>query len=68
MDGYELARRTRALAPGVALVAISGYGQADDHERSRAAGFAAHLTKPFSYEELMRALARVASRSLPDAA
>jgi len=58
MDGYELARRIRGLAPRVALVAISGYGQSEDRERARAAGFAAHLTKPFSYEELARTLAR----------
>jgi signal transduction histidine kinase/CheY-like chemotaxis protein len=59
MDGYELARRMRRLAPGVALVAVSGYGQAADRERARAAGFAAHLIKPFTYEELARTLARV---------
>jgi signal transduction histidine kinase/ActR/RegA family two-component response regulator len=58
MDGYELARRIRGLAPRVALVAISGYGQSEDRERARAAGFDAHLTKPFSYEELARTLAR----------
>jgi signal transduction histidine kinase/ActR/RegA family two-component response regulator len=59
MDGYELARRMQALAPGIGLVAISGYGQAEDRERGRAAGFAAHLTKPFTYEELARTLAQV---------
>jgi PAS domain S-box-containing protein len=48
MDGYEVGRRLRAL-PGLDkawLVALTGYGQVDDHERSRAAGFAAHLVKP----------------------
>jgi signal transduction histidine kinase/CheY-like chemotaxis protein len=59
MDGYELARRMRGLAPGLILVAVSGYGQAEDRERSRAAGFVAHLVKPFTYEELARTLARV---------
>jgi CheY-like chemotaxis protein len=46
--GYELGRRLHAL-PGlekVRLVALTGYGQEEDHERSRAAGFAAHLVKP----------------------
>jgi signal transduction histidine kinase/CheY-like chemotaxis protein len=48
MNGYELAEEIRRL-PGlgnVVIVAISGYGQATDHQRSRAAGFAHHLTKP----------------------
>ncbi len=48
MNGYELAEEIRRL-PGlgnVVIVAISGYGQAADHQRSRAAGFAHHLTKP----------------------
>ena len=40
MDGYELARRIRdATGPGgPVLVAVTGYGQAEDVERSRAAG------------------------------
>jgi signal transduction histidine kinase/ActR/RegA family two-component response regulator len=69
MDGYELARRARALYPRVQLVAITGYGQAEDREKARAAGFAAHLVKPFSYEELMRLLARLdQGKPLEDAA
>jgi CheY-like chemotaxis protein len=48
IDGYELGRRLRAL-PGledIQLVALTGYGQASDRERSAAAGFVAHLVKP----------------------
>lgn len=48
MDGYELARQLRAL-PQVAhsrLIAVTGYGQAQDRERSKAAGFSHHLVKP----------------------
>lgn len=48
IDGYELARRLRAM-PNLAtttLVAISGYGQPADIERSYAAGFVTHLVKP----------------------
>ena len=48
MNGYELAEEIRRL-PGlgnVVIIAISGYGQASDHHRSAAAGFAHHLTKP----------------------
>jgi CheY-like chemotaxis protein len=48
MDGYELGRRMREL-PGledIKLVALTGYGQASDRERSKTAGFHAHLVKP----------------------
>jgi len=48
MDGLELARRIRARkgANAPLLVAVTGYGQAEDVARSRAAGFAHHLVKP----------------------
>jgi signal transduction histidine kinase/ActR/RegA family two-component response regulator len=62
LDGYEVARRARALSRDTALVAITGYGQAQDRERARGAGFDAHLTKPFSYEDLMDELSRLKGR------
>jgi PAS domain S-box-containing protein len=47
MDGYELAARLRAAAPGpLRLVAVTGYGQDADQERALAAGFARHVVKP----------------------
>ncbi|MBP7149045.1 MAG: response regulator, partial [Acidobacteria bacterium] len=63
IDGCELARRLRrdpALA-GLRLVAISGYGQPRDSERSLAAGFDAHLVKPVELGRLMEILRRCAS-------
>jgi PAS domain S-box-containing protein len=64
MDGYELARRIRAQRGAEPiLVAITGYGQADDQRRSREAGFDAHLTKPVAPERLAEVLARLARRS-----
>src|SRR5213593_1027768 len=57
MDGYEVARRLRQTLGGtIHLVAVTGYGQADDIERSRAAGFDAHVTKPVAPDELLRLL------------
>jgi PAS domain S-box-containing protein len=59
MDGYELARRLRALPEVPAdmrLVAITGYGQDADRCRSREAGFAAHLVKPIALDALTAAL------------
>jgi signal transduction histidine kinase/HAMP domain-containing protein/ActR/RegA family two-component response regulator len=48
MDGYEVARRLRqpGVLPGVLLVALTGYAQAEDRRRSREAGFDEHLVKP----------------------
>ena len=49
LDGYEVGRQIRAiLGPSVRLIALTGYGQAEDRQRSRAAGFDAHLVKPVS--------------------
>jgi signal transduction histidine kinase len=57
MDGYELARRARALPGGelLKLIALTGYGQEKDRSETRGAGFDQHFTKPIPYEELLRA-------------
>jgi CheY-like chemotaxis protein len=41
------------------MVALTGFGSAEDHRRSRAAGFDRHLTKPVDPEALLDLLARV---------
>jgi signal transduction histidine kinase/ActR/RegA family two-component response regulator len=48
LDGYEVGRRLREQAGGdhFLLVALTGYGQDEDRQRSAAAGFDAHLVKP----------------------
>jgi PAS domain S-box-containing protein len=47
MDGYAVARALRESANGsLRLIALSGYGQAEDKARAAAAGFDLHLTKP----------------------
>jgi PAS domain S-box-containing protein len=54
LDGYEVARRLRALPEtrDAVLIALTGYGQTEDRERSRAAGFSHHLLKPVNFEKL----------------
>ena len=54
MDGYEVARRlqSRPEAEGMLLVALTGWGQESDRERSREAGFDGHLVKPVDPEAL----------------
>ena len=58
LDGYEVARRLRALKKGAALriVAITGWGQEADRQRTREAGFDVHLVKPVEPTELVRVL------------
>jgi CheY-like chemotaxis protein len=47
MDGYETCRRIRRdFGDGVAVVALTGFGQEQDKARAANAGFNAHLTKP----------------------
>jgi PAS domain S-box-containing protein len=54
MDGLEVAKHLRAsgAAPRPLLVAMTGYGQAEDRARTAAAGFDHHLTKPVDPGEL----------------
>jgi signal transduction histidine kinase/CheY-like chemotaxis protein len=58
MDGYELATRLQAepRISGIRLIALTGYGQAGDRQRSNDAGFAAHLVKPISLDALVAAI------------
>jgi two-component system CheB/CheR fusion protein len=51
-DGYSLMAEFRARHPNLTSIALSGYGAEEDLTRSRAAGFAHHLTKPVSITAL----------------
>ncbi len=57
-DGCALARalRSKLGLKAPVLVALSGYGQASDRERSEAAGFSAHLVKPVDATKLLATL------------
>ena len=67
LDGYEVARRIRATPEGrhLVLIALTGYGQAEDRRRALAAGFDVHLTKPVVPEHLARAIADAAAARGP---
>ena len=58
MDGYELARRIRALPRGAQplLVALTGYGQESDRRTAAAAGFDRYIVKPLDADELLTLL------------
>jgi DNA-binding response OmpR family regulator len=51
-DGYGLLAEFRRKQPRLIGVALSGYGTDDDCARSRAAGYASHLTKPVAIDAL----------------
>ncbi|XXX82612.1 AAA family ATPase [Sorangium sp. So ce134] len=63
VDGYEVARRLRAMPEGrrLRLVAVTGYGQPSDRRRAKAAGFDDHLVKPVSIEVVEAAVRAVAA-------
>jgi PAS domain S-box-containing protein len=51
MDGYELAARLREMPglAGIRLIALTGYGQESDRQKTSAAGFQHHLVKPVDF-------------------
>ena len=61
IDGYEVTRRIRAHPDGqsIMLVAVTGYGQAEDRQRALDTGFDAHLTKPVSWEQVAELVGRL---------
>jgi PAS domain S-box-containing protein len=54
MDGYEVARELRrdGEQQRLVLIALTGYGQAEDRQRSQDAGFDHHFTKPVDHDSL----------------
>ncbi len=61
MDGYEIARRLRQRPQlsKVWLIALTGYGQDSDRQRSQEAGFDYHMVKPIDSEELEELIAKL---------
>ncbi len=63
VDGYEVARRIRAMPElaGAQLVALTGWGQETDRHRTAAAGFDRHLVKPADPAQLAELVAALES-------
>jgi signal transduction histidine kinase/CheY-like chemotaxis protein len=60
LDGYEVGKRLRAqFGYDIALVALTGYGQDEDRDKARQAGFDEHLVKPVSIVDVERVLAKL---------
>jgi PAS domain S-box-containing protein len=64
MSGYDVARelRARPAVAGAILVALTGWGTDADRVKSGEAGFDHHLTKPVSFDEIVRLMADLAGR------
>jgi len=69
MDGRELAQRLRAIPPlaQATMIALSGYGQPQDLEDSRRAGFTRHLVKPVDIAQLLDVLENVGAAARAEA-
>jgi CheY-like chemotaxis protein len=70
LNGYELCRLIREQPWGerMLMIACTGWGQNDDRERARAAGFDVHLVKPIKPDELVHVISGVAVVSMTGAA
>jgi signal transduction histidine kinase/CheY-like chemotaxis protein len=65
LDGYEVARQTRADSRlrEITLVAVTGWGQQEDRRRTHESGFDAHLVKPVAIDALIGYLQSLQVRS-----
>ena len=62
MTGYQLAHEMRALLPNIRLVALTGYGQEQDRQKAKEAGFQEHLVKPVSIVDVERVLGQLSRK------
>jgi CheY-like chemotaxis protein len=67
MNGYEACRAIRSEPWGreIQIIALTGWGQAEDRERTRDAGFDLHVVKPAEPGTLAEILAKPAAASFP---
>ncbi|MEM5345776.1 response regulator [Paraburkholderia azotifigens] len=67
IDGYQVARALRAepATAGALLIALTGYGQESDRQRTRDAGFDHHLVKPASLDDIERVIAANGAGGVP---
>ena len=63
IDGYEVARRLRKCdqTRHIRLIALTGYGLAEDQRRVMEAGFDMHLVKPVDINHLLDAITQCAA-------
>ena len=64
LNGYEVAKRIRQqpVLHNIVLVAMTGYGQETDQQRSQEAGFDHHLVKPVRFEQIQKILTTISEQ------
>jgi len=67
MDGFELLNRLRKLPNGreVPVLALTGFGRAEDVERAKSVGFFSHITKPVDVSAIVAMLQKLPARPQP---
>jgi CheY-like chemotaxis protein len=67
LNGYEVAQRIREQAWGKSmfLIAVTGWGQEEDRQRSEEVGLNVHMVKPVEADALEKLLAELASKQTP---
>ena len=67
LDGYRIAEELRSCdqTKDALIIAVTGYSNSDDIQRSKEAGFDLHLVKPISTEELLSVMRKRGSRVKP---
>jgi CheY-like chemotaxis protein len=67
-DGFDFIGKLRASESNslkqIPIIALTTLSSADDREKIRAAGFAAHLVKPPDADELVRQIAKLTERAI----
>ena len=64
LSGYDVCRRLRENDPGhrIVIIALTGWGQQEDRDRSDTAGFDGHLVKPIEYDNLIALISELLAR------
>jgi PAS domain S-box-containing protein len=59
MDGYQAARRLKAMAPALPVIGLTAYALPEERARCLAAGMSDHVTKPVDIQVLVAAILRL---------
>jgi CheY-like chemotaxis protein len=64
LSGYDVCRRLRETHPGhrIVIIALTGWGQQEDRDRSDTAGFDGHLVKPIEFDNLIALTSKLLAR------
>ena len=68
MDGHELARQLREIAPGLPIIGVTAHALADERQHCLDSGMMAHVAKPIVLEDLLATILRFARQLAADGA